>query len=98
MIKMGKDQFIFDPHSVHPSRRLSVRECARVQTFPDDFIFGYDYVNNGYKMIGNAVPVNLASSIAHLIYNDLSNPKVSLDLNHRQFEPIQRSFTCKLMG
>jgi len=41
-------------------RRLSVRECARIQTFPDDFIFKYVDIADGYKMIGNAVPVNFA--------------------------------------
>ena len=48
-------------------RRLSVRECARVQTFPDDFIFHYDNISAGYKMIGNAVPVNLAHFLANTI-------------------------------
>ncbi|NMB33379.1 MAG: DNA cytosine methyltransferase [Clostridium sp.] len=48
-------------------RRLSVRECARVQGFPDDFIFYYDSLNDGYKMIGNAVPVPLAYKIAKQI-------------------------------
>lgn len=45
-------------------RRMTVREVARVQGFPDDFQFIYDNVNVGYKMIGNAVPVNLAFEIA----------------------------------
>lgn len=45
-------------------RRLSVRECARIQTFPDDFIFHYINIAAGYKMIGNAVPVNLAKYLA----------------------------------
>ena len=45
-------------------RRMSVREVARVQTFPDDYIFLYTDVNMGYKMIGNAVPVNLAYHVA----------------------------------
>jgi DNA (cytosine-5)-methyltransferase 1 len=49
-----------------PQRRLSVRECARIQTFPDDFAF----VGNGvcgsaaYKLVGNAVPPLLAYHIA----------------------------------
>jgi DNA (cytosine-5)-methyltransferase 1 len=51
----------------HLYRRLSVRECARIQTFPDDFIFYYDNITNGYKMIGNAVPVNLAFHLANQI-------------------------------
>ncbi len=48
----------------HLYRRLSVRECARIQTFPDDFRFLYNDVKNGYKMVGNAVPPRLAWFIA----------------------------------
>lgn len=58
---------IFVPGQEHLYRRLSVRECARVQTFPDDFIFHYDNISAGYKMIGNAVPVNLAHFLANTI-------------------------------
>lgn len=54
----------FVPGKEHLYRRMTVREVARVQTFPDDFVFIYDDVNIGYKMIGNAVPVNLAYHIA----------------------------------
>lgn len=67
MIKVDKDKRIFDPESPKPYRRLSVRECARIQTFPDDFIFYYNNINDGYKMIGNAVPVKLAENIAKQI-------------------------------
>ncbi len=48
-----------------------MRECARIQTFPDHFIFHYQYINHGYKMVGNAVPVNLAKVIAKKIYEDI---------------------------
>ena len=54
-------------------RRLSVRECARIQTFPDDFIFYYTHISAGYKMIGNAVPVNLAKHIALSIKTQIGN-------------------------
>ncbi|ADY73057.1 DNA-cytosine methyltransferase [Desulfurobacterium thermolithotrophum DSM 11699] len=64
MIKVSKDKYIFDPESPYPYRRLSVRECARIQTFPDDFIFVYEKLDAGYKMIGNAVPVKLAEILA----------------------------------
>ncbi|MDR0912556.1 MAG: DNA cytosine methyltransferase [Methanobrevibacter sp.] len=63
MIKIEKDKQIFDPETPKPYRRLSVRECARIQTFPDDFIFYYNNIADGYKMIGNAVPVKLAEAI-----------------------------------
>ena len=56
-------------------RRLSIRECARIQTFPDDFIFYYNKVPEGYKMVGNAVPVKLSEAIAKKIYSDLSKQK-----------------------
>lgn len=56
----------------HLYRRLSVRECARIQTFPDDFVFLYDNISVGYKMIGNAVPVNLAYVMATSIRKQLS--------------------------
>lgn len=58
---------IFQPGQEHLYRRLSVRECARIQTFPDDFVFHYTSVPAGYKMIGNAVPVNLAKFLAESI-------------------------------
>lgn len=49
---------------IHPtqSRGLSAREAARVQTFPDDFIFTGPQ-NSWYLQIGNAVPVKLATTI-----------------------------------
>jgi DNA (cytosine-5)-methyltransferase 1 len=67
MIKKEKNKFVFDVESLFEYRRLSVRECARIQTFPDDFIFYYKNLANGYKMIGNAVPVNLGSKVAESI-------------------------------
>lgn len=57
----------------HLYRRLSVRECARIQTFPDSFIFRYDNISAGYKMIGNAVPVNLAKHMATAIKSQIEN-------------------------
>ena len=48
-------------------RRLSVREAARLQTFPDTFKFGKISKNQGYRMIGNAVPPVMAWQIAREI-------------------------------
>lgn len=52
-------------------RRLTVRECARIQTFPDDHIFEYEHIIHGYKMIGNAVSVEFAYRLAKKIKEDL---------------------------
>ena len=59
---------------IHPNkkRRMSVRECAIIQTFPDDFIF-HGSLGNMYKQIGNAVPVLLGNKIAESIKVVLEN-------------------------
>lgn len=67
MILVEKNKRIFVPGKEHLYRRLTVRECARIQGFPDDFEFIYSDVDTGYKMIGNAVPVDLAYIIAKSI-------------------------------
>ena len=72
MVFVEQNKRIFVPGQEKKYRRLSVRECARVQTFPDDFIFKYTNIADGYKMIGNAVPVNFAKHIAQKIMSDLS--------------------------
>jgi DNA (cytosine-5)-methyltransferase 1 len=75
MPKIALNKNIFKEGFEHLYRRLTVRECARVQGFPDDFIFYYTDLNDGYKMIGNAVPVNLAFEMANSIKNALENAK-----------------------
>lgn len=73
MIKIGKDKMSFVKGKEYLYRRLTVREIARIQGFPDTFKFIYNNVNDGYKMIGNAVPVNLAFEIAQSIKKVLAN-------------------------
>lgn len=72
MVKVEKNKHIFAPGYESKYRRLSVRECARIQTFPDDYKYIYTDVAVGYKMIGNAVPVNLAFAMAKKIGEDLT--------------------------
>lgn len=67
MVKFDKNDCRFVIGSEHLYRRMTIREVARVQGFPDDFQFIYKETNNAYKMIGNAVPVNLAYEIATAI-------------------------------
>lgn len=59
----------------HLYRRLSVRECARIQTFPDNFTFYYNKLPTGYKMVGNAVPVHLAKHLATSIISHFKKAK-----------------------
>jgi len=55
-------------------RPLSVRECAKIQTFPDDWIF-YGSVTSKYKQIGNAVPVLLAKEIGSYLFDLIQGNK-----------------------
>ena len=73
MITFGKNDKRFVEGSEQSYRRLSVRECARIQTFPDTHKFYYNAVSDGYKMIGNAVPVEFAKRLAFQIQADLKD-------------------------
>lgn len=57
----------------HPdeTRPFSVREYARIQTFPDDWQFA-GTITQQYKQIGNAVPVNLAEEIGYTLVRALN--------------------------
>ena len=79
MIKVEKNLQKFVEGKEHLYRRMTVREVARVQSFPDDFKFIYDEVNYGYKMIGNAVPVNLAYHVALSIIETLKRHNINID-------------------
>jgi len=61
----------------HPEelRPLSLRECARIQTFPDDWVF-YGSIASKYRQIGNAVPVLLGKAIGEHIYKMIKGEKV----------------------
>ena len=67
MIKVGKNDCRFVEGKENLYRRMTIREVARVQGFPDSFKFIYENTNDAYKMIGNAVPVNLAYEVASAI-------------------------------
>lgn len=52
-------------------RRLTVRECARLQSFPDEFVFPFAAMNN-MSQIGNAVPPILAHVVAEAVLDHLN--------------------------
>ncbi|MBF6977908.1 DNA cytosine methyltransferase [Aerococcaceae bacterium zg-BR22] len=66
-----------DPDNMAGWRRLSVRECARLQSFPDSFNFTTS-ASAAYKMIGNAVPPVMAWHIARAVYYTLT--KIEKDI------------------
>jgi DNA (cytosine-5)-methyltransferase 1 len=59
---------------INKKRRLTARECARLQSFPDDFIFTGS-LSSQYRQIGNAVPPLIGKKFAEEIKKNLSNPK-----------------------
>jgi len=70
-IERDKRKFVEGKEDLY--RRLSIRECARIQSFPDDHKFCYKNLIAGYKMVGNAVPPYLAYILAQKIYSDLKS-------------------------
>jgi DNA (cytosine-5)-methyltransferase 1 len=78
---------IFVPGKEELYRRLSIRECARIQTFPDDHIFHYKNLMAGYKMVGNAVPCNLAFCLAKALLSQLhANEHITVKENQEAVE------------
>ena len=71
MVFVEQDKRKFEEGKEHLYRRMTIREIARIQGFSDSFKFIYDNTNDAYKMIGNAVPVNLAYEVAIAIKNVL---------------------------
>lgn len=61
---------------IHPDqhRTLSIREAARVQTFPDGFAFA-GTSSHRYRQIGNAVPVLLGEVVGHAVRQALERPR-----------------------
>ena len=57
---------------IHPdpeqARTITVREAARLQTFPDDYYFNCSQTD-AFKMIGNAVPPLFAKKVAYAVYH-----------------------------
>jgi DNA (cytosine-5)-methyltransferase 1 len=74
MLFIEENKRIFVPSQEHLYRRLSVRECARIQTFPEDFVF-YGSLNSMYRQVGNAVPVKFGEIIAKCVKIMLNGEK-----------------------
>jgi DNA (cytosine-5)-methyltransferase 1 len=87
---------IFVPNYEHLYRRLSIRECARIQSFPDEHIFYYKNLTAGYKMVGNAVPPYLAYYLAkeikkHLVDIDSTTLKKANFIDKRTIYDTSRA-------
>ncbi len=71
MAHLGKDGYSHIHYDSEQARTISVREAARLQSFPDGFVFS-GTMNPAFKQIGNAVPPLLAKALGEVILKTLT--------------------------
>ena len=89
MVKVGTNDCRFAEGKEHLYRRMTIREVARVQGFPDSFRFIYRDTNTAYKMIGNAVPVNLGYHVGRCVLASMGY--IPIDEKMEVVEPLSRA-------
>jgi DNA (cytosine-5)-methyltransferase 1 len=75
MAHLGKDSYSHIHFDDSQARTISVREAARLQSFPDGFVLR-GTMNPAFKQIGNAVPPLLAYAIAQTTRRMLGLPAI----------------------
>ena len=83
MAHIGKDSYSHIHYDSSQARTISVREAARLQSFPDGFRFA-GAMNSAFRQIGNAVPPLLAGALADHIRSAL-----------RDAEPVDQAFAVR---
>ncbi|MBP7340266.1 DNA cytosine methyltransferase [Niveispirillum sp.] len=73
MAHLGKDSYSHIHYDSEQARTISVREAARLQSFPDGFVFS-GTMNPAFRQIGNAVPPLMARALAKTIIHALGKP------------------------
>lgn len=71
MAHLGKDSYSHIHYDGRQARTISVREAARLQSFPDGFMF-CGTMNPAFRQIGNAVPPLLAKAVASVMFQTLA--------------------------
>lgn len=75
MAHLGKDSYSHIHYDSEQARTISVREAARLQSFPDGFLFE-GTMNPAFRQIGNAVPPLMARSIAVELVGELRKARI----------------------
>lgn len=81
----GENMVVLDDGSV---RYYTVRESARIQTFPDDYLFSASWTES-MRQIGNAVPVKLARAVGDSVITQMKG----LVNNNGYFDQIEMDIT-----
>ena len=71
MAHIGKDTYSHIHYDSAQARVITVREAARLQSFPDGFVFS-GTMNPAFRQIGNAVPPVMARALAQTIVSSLN--------------------------
>ena len=86
-----------DPVEPGNIRAMTTRERARIQTFPDTFVFSENVVNTE-QMIGNAVPVQLAAFVASSLSDFATGKKYPCDMQFIDWLKSSKTFTTRAAG
>jgi DNA (cytosine-5)-methyltransferase 1 len=86
MAHLGKDGYSHIHYDSDQARTVSVREAARLMSFPDGFVLTGS-MNPAFKQIGNAVPALLAKAVAHHLYSQLKGRHVA-KTRHQEAEGV----------
>lgn len=78
MAHLGKDSYSHIHYDSEQARTISVREAARLQSFPDGFVF-CGTMNPAFRQIGNAVPPLMARALAQTILTALRGTEAQDD-------------------
>lgn len=78
MAHLGKDGYSHIHYDSRQARTISVREAARLQSFPDGFVFA-GTMNPAFRQIGNAVPPLLARAVAERVHDSIQKGAACLD-------------------
>jgi DNA (cytosine-5)-methyltransferase 1 len=89
MAHLGKDGYSHIHYDSDQARTISVREAARLQSFPDGFMF-CGTMNPAFRQIGNAVPPLMARALARKIFEALKGTgKEAIDEPRRTAEAVR---------